>query len=350
MSFPKDELKREMQEAGFGHLWEFVERDGREGIAIRVGNPESFRLDKETVGLQVFYEYSTGTLPKSDIHRIKGLFGKKTIILTDEAIERRMNPFPDGPEVSYASKSRFGGLPDLPDGFEWPCSESHYYEFLCQIKLDELPDCEARSLLPRSGMLSFFVGADRESEGDPPVRCFYFSDIDTLKMARTHPRNAGWQRESHMNERECDPETNAPSAIPLSFKPQFYFPFDEMWETCKTSPGNALWQLISDLDSSEDERFEKLIHGVYGQSEPELAWQEHWLLGVHQSIQGPDCIESYNTERLRASPDTGRILLMQMGPWGPYGWGDAGNLYFTIRPTDLAACNFDDVQVQWDCY
>lgn len=349
MSFPKDELKREMQEAGFGHLWEFVERDGREGIAIRVGNPESFRLDKETVGLKVLYEYSTGTLPKSDIHRIKGLFGKKTIVLTDEALERRLNPFPDGPEVCYATKSRFGGLPDLPENFSWPSTSSDYYDFLCQFALSELPPCEARGLLPKQGMLSFFMGWSDEPAGNPSVKCFYFADVEHLRMAERHPRKPGWQdRSEHLVERDVDPETLAPSAERISFRPQFYFPHDEPWDIPESLEAQLLWSHIKGKEQSD--AFGQVLERAYGTGPQQRCWHDHWLLGVPQTIQDPEVQSEFLQDQTGTSAESRRVLLMQMGPWGPYGWGDAGNLYIYVHPDDLANGTFERIDAFWDCF
>jgi hypothetical protein len=55
-------------------------------------------------------------------------------------------------------KSRFGGLPDLPAGMDWPVCEAGPIPFLAQVNLAELPSTAGRELLPEHGMLSFFYG------------------------------------------------------------------------------------------------------------------------------------------------------------------------------------------------
>jgi uncharacterized protein YwqG len=55
--------------------------------------------------------------------------------------------------------SKIGGKPDLPKGVNWPTYKNNYLTFLCQIKLSDLDN----TLLPKEGMLYFFLYADPES-------------------------------------------------------------------------------------------------------------------------------------------------------------------------------------------
>jgi Domain of unknown function (DUF1963) len=64
-------------------------------------------------------------------------------------------------------RSRLGGLPNLPDGIEWPHGRSPYdsrkpvpLHFLAQIDCAELPQIDAR--MPTKGMLFFFAREDEE--------------------------------------------------------------------------------------------------------------------------------------------------------------------------------------------
>src|SRR5512143_355438 len=52
--------------------------------------------------------------------------------------------------------SHLGGQPDLPAGFTWPAWHGTPMSFLAQIRLDELAAYPAASVLPKSGLLSFF--------------------------------------------------------------------------------------------------------------------------------------------------------------------------------------------------
>lgn len=78
-----------------------------------------------------------------------------------------------------ASKSRFGGAPDLPVGTAWPRHGFGPYRFLGQLELSELapltPAMPApwRSLFPPDGLLSLFVGDDPTGEIDPTGEMFW---------------------------------------------------------------------------------------------------------------------------------------------------------------------------------
>ncbi|MCI0701163.1 MAG: DUF1963 domain-containing protein [Planctomycetia bacterium] len=54
---------------------------------------------------------------------------------------------------------RIGGVPDLPEGVEWPRTEGGSLCFVAQFNLAELPELTEHPL-PTSGMLYFFVGDD----------------------------------------------------------------------------------------------------------------------------------------------------------------------------------------------
>jgi len=63
--------------------------------------------------------------------------------------------------------SKYGGKPDVIDGFEWPTYEGKLHTFLVQIRLEELKDTLAAQSLPDKGMLYFLVFDDLEETGEP---------------------------------------------------------------------------------------------------------------------------------------------------------------------------------------
>jgi len=56
--------------------------------------------------------------------------------------------------------TRLGGLPDLPAGVTWPQREGYEFDFVGQLRLEELAALDVHDLLPHDGMLSFFAGHD----------------------------------------------------------------------------------------------------------------------------------------------------------------------------------------------
>ena len=80
--------------------------------------------------------------------------------------------------------SRYGGSPDLPEGFEWPTHHLGLYRFLGQFNFAEIPQVNAG--LPECGLLSLFVADDPDGEsdlfwGDPGyIHAEFFTDITKL--------------------------------------------------------------------------------------------------------------------------------------------------------------------------
>ena len=76
------------------------------------------------------------------------------------AVELRQGP-PDG-------KSKFGGLPDLPAGTDWPRRGHKPLAFISQVDLGEVSRFLRAPVLPTTGLLSFFYEADLWTSGDSP--------------------------------------------------------------------------------------------------------------------------------------------------------------------------------------
>lgn len=78
--------------------------------------------------------------------------------------------------------TRVGGLPDLPRGTPWPDHGGTPLGFVAQVRLEELTSFEGAEVLPRAGLLSFFV-LD-QPRGDQihggAGRVFHFADTSTL--------------------------------------------------------------------------------------------------------------------------------------------------------------------------
>src|SRR5579862_2573435 len=109
-------------------------------------------------------------------------------------------------------ESRFGGCPDLPQGFQWPrgsgstvewdakqqrgirtSSEEVLLHFIAQIRLDDLPTFGDRKLLPANGSLCFFYDLEHQPWGYDPAdgmgwKVVYF-DAPAAQLVRTeHPQ------------------------------------------------------------------------------------------------------------------------------------------------------------------
>lgn len=59
--------------------------------------------------------------------------------------------------------SKFGGSPDVPLDFQWPTWKGQSLGFLAQINLEEVAPFDVDSLLPKNGMLWFFLALNQDT-------------------------------------------------------------------------------------------------------------------------------------------------------------------------------------------
>jgi hypothetical protein len=62
-------------------------------------------------------------------------------------------------------RSRLGGVPELPPGFDWPTWNGRELEFLAQVDLAEVAAVDAETVLPRSGLMLFFYDLGERPSG-----------------------------------------------------------------------------------------------------------------------------------------------------------------------------------------
>lgn len=229
--------------------------------------------------------------------------------------------------------SRMGGLPDLPPDTDWPISRGRPLEFLAQIDLAQAAAFYALPDMPASGWLAAFYnlqaseGAGSLSAGD--WRIHYF-DGEAASLIRREPPSPtaavprmrghfGWLFGRGQHQVLSNPEpTHRFEACALEFDREDCLPtvFDLVQAYGPKDPGGAdeAWE---DLD----ERLESPDHGPF-----------HRLGGYPMLVQS------------KMSDIAGWKLLLQIDSdeAGPdWMWGDAGRLYFLIRPDDLRKRRFE---------
>jgi Domain of unknown function (DUF1963) len=70
-------------------------------------------------------------------------------------------------------RSKFGGRPDVPAGFEWPMTKDGPCWFIAQVDLAELKSFDTGYKLPKKGLLSFFYHDSQGTAGNRP-RLYHF--------------------------------------------------------------------------------------------------------------------------------------------------------------------------------
>ena len=245
-------------------------------------------------------------------------------------------------------RSKFGGRPAVPAGFEWPRFEAKNYDgetanrplsFLCQMNLEEIRAYDKEGLLPQKGLLLFFYeqesmrwGFDPDDEGSS--RVYYFEDVSLLT------------------------EVELPNDMKDEYKVKEY---DLSFASKDSYPGFEELDCHSDVDCDWDDYDNAVEKKGY---DPEC--ERSKLLGYANLIQGEMLTEcerttrglycgdakSYRntTEDVKEDIDKAAadwVLLFQMASIQEdeddyeLMFGDVGNLYFYIRKQDLRAKNFD---------
>lgn len=263
--------------------------------------------------------------------------------------------FPQDSVCEKTGCTRFGGVPDLPPNFRWPCFTTETYDdpverprsltFLAQFNCAELAPLDPDGWLPKTGLLSFFYELVSQRWGFDPkdagcARVYWFERTDDLLPAAIPP----------------GPE-EPPMLLPaLGIRA----------EAEKSLPG------FEDLAPEESGRFQWDSYSdallALGVQEPESC---HKLLGWPNTLQGNmtvqcelisqgyymgDALENIpkaSWERARHTSTEDWRLLFQMDTLGQGDcvpmFGDCGRIYFYIRKEDLLARRFDRVWLILQC-
>lgn len=251
-------------------------------------------------------------------------------------------------------RSKFGGKPALPAGFEWPRYEAADEEgetaarplsFLCQINLREVSAYDTENLLPKTGLLLFFYEQESgcwgfDPEDDGCSRVFYFEDVDKLSA----------------------------TALPLDLKEEYVVKeYDLAFSSKPSYPSYEELEYHSDAICDWDDYDEAVENKGY-----EINNERHKLLGYADPIQSEmltECertmrglycgnAESYrktSKEEAREIEEAARdwTLLFQMASIEDEDFelmfGDLGDLYFYIRKQDLKERHFDKAWLILQC-
>ncbi|MEV4434627.1 YwqG family protein [Streptomyces sp. NPDC049555] len=235
---------------------------------------------------------------------------------------------------------RLGGLPELPEGQEWPVWEGHGpLTFIASVDCAALPGAALDIPLPKDGTLAFFYFDGQLDDGRALVRP---DDPATWAGARVLYVPAGVPVAERAAPAGIRPYREVPltarveSTAPYDWHPVVYREFDPM------DDDHPLW----DEDFREDvyERVDDSKHRIGGHASPDQDDVETEV--AHGTLGSPP----WNDPRIPQEA-LRWVLLAQFGSDDDAGmtWGDLGTLYWLIRPEDLAARRFDRAMFTWQC-
>ena len=203
--------------------------------------------------------------------------------------------------------SKFGGAPDVADDFNWPLFQNQPLSFVAQINLDEIAPFDIEGVFPPSGLLSFFA----------PFGAIAFSPtIEVFRFARADHRLALlWDQ--------------------YAFKSVKLAP---------TIVASLLHYGCAEFYEKQGEPELKGRAAAFDCDYEEMEFETYQLLGYPDAVQNDPRYDSdeANWREWR--------LLFQVGEddQAQTMWGDAGQLYWTIRARDLQNHDFTDCRFHFD--
>lgn len=249
--------------------------------------------------------------------------------------------------VTAVGGSRIGGLPDLPEGMDWPLCEKvadplpdwapaswnvllgQPFSFLMQIDLAEIAPFDLEKQLPDSGMLYFFYLDYYRFKLSPSP--------DDLVVVRFAPPNSGPLR--RVSAPPQLPKTEVYRAYSLSPQVEWTIsePYDLQRGGASTEEIEASLEHFGDCWDRKGLRTE--VAAIQG-FDPDHDTQNR-MLGHPELIQSYLPAHGSLSARLLLQIDSDRSRKRKTFPSTGMMWGDAGRIYYYIEEDDLRACRFD---------
>jgi len=249
------------------------------------------------------------------------------------------------PEGVATHRSKLGGLPLLPSGFEWPRTAARPLDFLLQIDCAEVSAIDPHRMLPSSGLLTFFYDLENQPWGFDP------KELDGFRVVLLAPEGCV---ATPLPSPECQLAQRALSFCPGETLPHL---------------GSRDYERLTkeaSLSDAEWDKYFEFLDAYELQFYPDGSGRHHFF-GHAANIQGDMQTEAqlvtnrfycgdetgYNDPRaklLKAGADDWVLLLqLDSDDSAELMWGDMGMLYFWIRQQDLVAQRFDRAWMALQC-
>lgn len=259
-----------------------------------------------------------------------------------------------GPVPDTRSFTRFGGVPDVPAGFQWPVFETATYDddavkcrplaFLAQFDCGELSPYDKDGLLPKTGLLSFFYELGSQRWGFDPAdagcaRVFWFPDTAALSPSAL-PDNL--------------PEPYRLPALGIDLAAEPSWPDGE--DFFSLSGGQGDWDTFEEARAMAGGDLE------VGERSYLLGWPDTMQgnitvecelvsRGIYMGGTEPIPQDALDKARRTSTQDWQMLFQLDTVQDGDFElmFGDCGRIYFYIRREDLLARRFDRVWLVLQC-
>lgn len=280
-------------------------------------------------------------LMKSARNSIKLTFTEKNDFL--ESLLRKQN---------VCGATRLGGMPDVPDNFEWPYFEGADYldekikkrplAFIAQFNLEEISKYDIENLLPKTGVLSFFYELDTQKWGFDPkdkgcARVYWFEDKTALHPAEFPDELDNDFRLTVMNVKASSEKSYQSYEDFLLQRSKLIMNWDEFDEAAESLGIN-------------DDMCSKLL-GWANPIQGNMTMPCELIKRGYYLGDGEDNITPQDRQEAEQWANRDWLLLFQLDSISDeLCFGDCGMIYFYIHKDDLAAQNFDNVWLILQCF
>jgi uncharacterized protein YwqG len=254
-------------------------------------------------------------------------------------------------EAGEPPTAALGGAPELPSSMEWPRWEAMPLDFLAAVDLPAVHAALPDAPLPSTGRLLFFVVGSLFGPGDemvgalqpvsrPGWRVIYLPE-GTETVARAMPE--GTQPEQQRL-RRVDCVLVAEPTVP------HWGAFDRL-RLIDVDRAQVFEEALWEADRGP-------FHRIGGWADPTQSEPAVAVALAEAGHVGDDGFVHYRHPDMQRLYDTANedwFLLLQLdtddGSDGPgWMWGDAGVMFFYVRPQAAAVGDFDNAWMNWDCH
>ena len=231
-------------------------------------------------------------------------------------------------------QSKFGGVPYIPNGFEYPFSSLYPDKplmLLAQINFEEMPKLED---FPEKGLLQIYIAPedDRFFGCDDRISHFEKKELENQSEYRViYHENVDYSADNSDKIPSMNPcEFPVPTPLKISFEKKIgYIPYKYGYEGFD----EAFLEIYNKYADEEAVELEEIFYA-------EDVFSEH----ERHKIGG------YQNDVWDAGWKYTDVLLLQIVSRDGIEIGDSGIAHFTMTKGDLKSRNFSNVKYSWECY
>jgi uncharacterized protein YwqG len=255
------------------------------------------------------------------------------------AFARRSSRLVAGGACDSLGVTKLGGRPDLADATSWPAFRGRPLSFVAQIDLSDTEPHHLDMPLPASGLLSFFYdSAENGVWGFDPADKGGWAVIHTATDQPLRRRDFP----SGLSDAARFGEVGLRPLMEWTFIPSEYEELESLGMTRE-----EIFAYAAAVESDE-----QVIHRLAGHPDPV---QGDMRFESQLASNGLYCGDSTAYQDPRAAELMPGVadwhLLLQVDSEEDIGmmWGDVGRLYFWMRESDLAQCNWPAAWLVLQC-